>query len=49
MLRRGGEMATSYRPAFAWFPTRMDSGQWIWLRWFQSIDGGRRKRLYESM
>lgn len=40
--------STSYRPAFAWRPTRMECGRWIWLRRYQSISGGKRKRLYES-
>ncbi len=40
--------STSYRPAFAWWPTRMECGRWIWLRTYQSINGGKRKRLYES-
>ena len=38
---------TSYTPAFAWLPTRMECGRWIWLRRYQSINYGKRKRLYE--
>lgn len=37
---------TSYRPAFSWLPTRMDNGRWIWLKQYQRIDGGKRKRLF---
>lgn len=39
---------TSFRPAFAWLPTRMECGRWVWLRRYQSINGGQRKRLFES-
>lgn len=39
-------VVTSYRPAFAWLPTRMEDGQWAWLRRYQSINNGKRKRLY---
>lgn len=38
---------TSYRSAFAWRPTKMECGRWIWLQHYQSINGGKRKRLYE--
>ena len=37
---------TSYRRTFAWLPTRMTSGRWVWLRRYQSINGGKSKRLY---
>lgn len=37
---------TSYGPVFAWLPTRMECGCWVWLRRYQRIDRGRRKRLY---
>lgn len=41
---------TSYRPRFAWLPTRMTTdGQWIWLRTYQSINNGKQKRLYEPL
>ena len=39
---------TSYAPAFAWLPTRMECGRWIWLRLYQSINNGKRKRLFEG-
>lgn len=39
--------STSCCLAFAWLPTRMTCGRWIWLRRYQSINGGKRKRLYE--
>jgi hypothetical protein len=40
-------IVTSYQPAFAWLPARMECGRWIWLRRYQSINGGQRKRLFE--
>jgi hypothetical protein len=40
---------TSYRPAFAYLPTRMECGRWIWLRHYQTINNGKRKRLYDKL
>lgn len=40
---------TSFCLAFAWLPTRMECGRWIWFRRYQSINGGKGKRLYARM
>jgi hypothetical protein len=40
--------STSYKPAFAWLPTRLTEEGWIWLRRYQSINGGKWKRLYAA-
>lgn len=39
---------SSYRPKFAWIPTRMTGGGWVWLQTYQSINGGKQKRRYET-
>lgn len=38
-------VVTSYGRAFAFLPTRMECGRWIWLKTYQSINGGKQKRL----
>lgn len=42
-------ISSSYVPKFAWLPTRMECGRIIWLRTYQSINGGKRKRLYAKI
>lgn len=39
--------STSYRPVFAWLPTRLEDSSWIWLKTYCSINNGKRKRRYE--
>ncbi len=41
-------IVTTYRPKFAWFPTKMDCGSIVWLQTYQSINGGKSKRLFEK-
>ena len=38
----------SYTPAFAWLPTRMSNGKWVFMITYQAVNGGKIKRLYEN-